>query len=282
MPNGTTARGRVGFLHGPGARFWPACERRATILALSPPILAALVFGTGILAGALNTVAGGGSLLTLPVFLMLVGLPAPVANGTSRVAVLVQSLTAAVAYRRGNVGGARFALRIAPVVCAGSLVGAWLATLLPAAPLQRVMGVVFLLCVPVVLLSHRVAAGTRQEPRAVHPVLLVGGALVVGLYSGFLQAAVGIPILLLLVWGLGMDAVAANHAKVLIIAASMAVALAVFARAGQVDLLYGGIAAGGQAIGALLGARLVIRRGLVVIRWGLAFAVTVSAVEMLR
>lgn len=248
---------------------------------LSEPVLWGVVFATGIVAGAVNTIAGGGSLLTLPVFMVLVGLPAPVANGTSRVAVLVQSLAAAATYRRSRVGGMSFALRVAPAMCVGSLVGAWLATRLPAAPLERVMGVVFLACVPVVLYTHRLGAGARREPREVHFAWVVLVALGVGLYSGFLQAAVGIPILLLLVWGIGMDAVESNHVKVLLIAASMVVAIAVFARAGQVNLVYGGIAAGGQALGATLGARLVIKKGLTVIRWALAITVAASALKML-
>lgn len=247
---------------------------------MSEPALWGVVFLTGVAAGAVNTLAGGGSLLTLPVFMLLVGLPAPIANATSRVAVLVQSLAAAATYRRGRIGGAALAVRLAPPVCVGSLVGAWLATRVPAEPLERVMGVVFLLCVPLLVTSQRFGK-TRREPRKVHPAWILLVSLAVGLYSGFLQAAVGIPILLLLVWGLGTDAVEANHAKVLLIAASMVVALAVFVRAGQVDYRYGAIAACGQALGAFVGARLVIKKGLTVIRWALAFAVAASALEML-
>lgn len=240
-----------------------------------------LVFAVGIVAGILNTLAGGGSLLMLPVFMLFAGLPAPVANGTSRVAVLVQCLTAAATYRSSRIGGARLALRLAPAVCVGSLAGAWLATRLSGDSMQRVMGAVLLACVPLVLFSSRLSSAAKREPREVHFVWIVLVSLVVGLYSGFLQAAVGIPILLLLVWGLGIDAVEANHVKILVIAASMVVALLVFVRAKQVDFTYGGIAACGQALGAWIGARLAITKGLPVIRWALAVAVTASALEML-
>ncbi len=248
---------------------------------MSQPVLWALVLAAGIAAGIVNTLAGGGSLITLPVLMLVVGLPAPIANGTSRVAILVQSLTAAVTYRRAKVAGAKLALRLAPLVCAGSLVGAWLATRVPAGSLQRVIGVVLLACVPLVVGSGRLGKKAQAAPRRVHPAIVVAIALVVGLYSGFLQAVVGIPILLLLVWGLGVDAIEANHAKVLIISASMAIALAVFAHAGQVDFVYGGISAIGQALGAWIGARLVITKGLPVIRWALALAATASALQML-
>lgn len=244
------------------------------------PVLWGIVFGSGIAAGAVNTVAGGGSLLTLPIFMLLVGMPAPIANGTSRVAVLVQSMAAAATYRRSRVGGASFAWRAAPPMCLGSLGGAWLATQFSPGHLQAVMGVVFLLCVPLVLFSQRMSQSS-DEPRQVSFVLVALAAFVVGLYSGFLQAAVGLPILLLLVWGLGMGAVEANHTKVLLIGASMIVSLAVFARAGQVDLRYGAIAAAGQALGAFVGARLVIKRGLTAIRWALAITIVASALKML-
>ena len=249
--------------------------------ALPQPVLWVVVFAAGIAAGLVNTLAGGGSLVTLPVLMIVVGLPAPIANGTSRVAVLVQSLTAAATYRRAKLGGGKLALRLAPFVCAGSLAGAWLATRASPGSLKRTIGGVLLACVPLVIFSARLQVGARAVPRRVPPALVAAVALAVGVYSGFLQAVVGIPILLLLVWGLGVDAVEGNHTKVLVIAASMAVALTVFAHAGQVDYVYGGISAAGQALGAWIGARLVIKKGLTVIRWALALTVTASALQML-
>ena len=64
--------------------------------------LALMVFGAGLAAGFINTVAGGGSSITLPV-LVLVGLPPNVANGTNRLAILLQSLVGVSTFRNNKV-----------------------------------------------------------------------------------------------------------------------------------------------------------------------------------
>ena len=61
--------------------------------------LGLLLLATGVVSGFINTLAGGGSMLTLPV-LMISGMPADIANGTNRLAVLAQSATGAFEFNR--------------------------------------------------------------------------------------------------------------------------------------------------------------------------------------
>ena len=76
--------------------------------------LIALLIGTGVVSGFINTLAGGGSMLTLPV-LMITGMPADVANGTNRLAVLAQSATGAVEFNRvGLIEGLGLASSVLP------------------------------------------------------------------------------------------------------------------------------------------------------------------------
>ena len=58
-----------------------------------------LLLVVGIFAGWLNVLAGGGSLLTVPVMIFM-DIPAPVANGTNRIAILAQNFTAVVTFFR--------------------------------------------------------------------------------------------------------------------------------------------------------------------------------------
>ena len=71
-----------------------------------------LLVGGGLLAGSVNTMAGGGSLLTVPL-LVLVGLPGDVANGSNRVGILASSLSASATFRRLGASGVSRALPIA-------------------------------------------------------------------------------------------------------------------------------------------------------------------------
>ena len=124
----------------------------------------ALLFGGGVVAGIVNTLAGGGSMLTVPLLVML-GLPGTLANGTNRVGVLVQSLAATWRFRRDGVDVLASALPVLLPVGVGALVGALAVTQLADDVFERAFGLVML------------AGGALGLPRAVR-VGLSGAVLV--------------------------------------------------------------------------------------------------------
>jgi uncharacterized membrane protein YfcA len=96
-------------------------------LSLPPPEHVALLVVGGAVAGFVNTLAGGGSFLTVPL-LVLLGLPATVANGTNRLAVFVQSTAAVVGFRAEGISGIRLGTRLLPPILLGSWLGAFIAS----------------------------------------------------------------------------------------------------------------------------------------------------------
>ena len=90
---------------------------------MTDPLHLLLLFGVGLVAGTLNVVAAGGSLITLPVLIFL-GLPAAVANGTNRIAILAQNVVATSDFQRRGVLSVRLALLCAAPALAGSIIGA--------------------------------------------------------------------------------------------------------------------------------------------------------------
>ena len=82
--------------------------------------------GTGLVAGFINTTAGGGSTLALPMLIFL-GLPANVANGTNRVAILLQNVIGVRTFHQKKVLDFRADYRLAIPAILGSLVGAFIA-----------------------------------------------------------------------------------------------------------------------------------------------------------
>ena len=84
------------------------------------------VFAAGLVAGFLNVMAGGGSLITLPILLFL-GLPVAAANGTNRIAILVQNVVAVTSFRRQGHSEFRTGLGFALVTVPGALAGAFVA-----------------------------------------------------------------------------------------------------------------------------------------------------------
>lgn len=253
-------------------------ESVSWLSAWPPEVGLAVLLVASALAAMINTMAGGGTLLLLPVLVGL-GMPTPIANGTVRLAILVQSATAAVTFHRRGIREYGVLVRLLVPTLVGAGLGSWTATQLDDALLRPVFGVV--LAGWAVFLVVR-PQGFERPPsarRAIRPVTLALAAAI-GFYGGFLQAGVGFPLIALLVFGIGMEAVPANAVKVGLTGAYSCVALVIFAHAGQVMWRDAAVLAFGSMIGAWIGSRWQIRSGAGVVRWFLVVTVVVSGVMM--
>lgn len=229
----------------------------------------------GVFAGFVNTLAGGGSFLTVPL-LVLVGLPATEANATNRVGVLSASVSAAWGFRREGVGGIRESLPVFASVLLGSWLGALAASHVSDAAFERAFGVMMLLALPLLLRSPKPSAGSIGT--GIGSQLLY---LAVGFYGGAIQAGIGIPLLLALVGAGGLDLVRANNVKVALTGVLTVVALAQFAYVGKVDWFYGLVLAVGTSLGAYFASRWGARVGPRLIRPVLVVSVLALATRML-
>ncbi len=237
----------------------------------------ALLFVAGLLAGFVNAVAGGGSAVTIPVLVEMVG--ASVANGTNRVAVLVANIVATASFSAGGaVHWPKVGRLMAPTVV-GAAAGALVATRLDAESMRRVFGIVLILvAASVALRPGRWVEGREAVLREPWRSVVF---LTIGFYGGFVQAGVGFLLLLGLVVGSGFNLLTANAAKVALIAAYTIVALPVFLSAGQVDWSLGLVLAAGNSTGAFVATRLALREGAVSwMRWLLVVAAVAAAARM--
>lgn len=236
-----------------------------------------ILIAGGLAAGVVNTLAGGGSLLSVPL-LILVGLPATVANGTNRIGVFVQNLTAAWRFRAHGISGLEGASKVVVPVCLGSLAGAYTVANLDDAAFQKLFGVVMLLDLIPMLRPPKPggAEATRPWPRW----LLFTVFAFIGLYGGAIQAGVG----LLMVGALnhtGYDLVRANSIKVVTNVVLTAFAIPIFVWHGQVSWLHAGVLAIGFSAGGVLGASIAVRGGERVIRPVMVAAIVLLAGHML-
>ena len=238
-----------------------------------------VIGAAGFVSGIVNTMAGGGALLTVPL-LVMIGLPGTVANATNRVGVFVQSVVAALRFRAEGVSGFSRSLPVmAPLVVGGTL-GAYGVAKMDDATFERAFGVVMLLLLVPALWPPRRAA-TSSDVRHAHPVVHVLTYFVIGLYGGSFQAGVGLLMVLALA-RTGHDLVLANSIKAVTIAVYAAVALSIFVYAGQVSWGPGLLLALTSSLGATVGARVAVRGGDRVIRPVIALAVVALAGKMLR
>lgn len=239
------------------------------------------VVAAGFLAGFINTLAGSGSLITLPL-LMFLGLPANVANGTNRVAILLQNVVSVSSFKKQKVLDLRGGLMLAVPAVIGAVVGAQIAVNLNEEIMRKIIGalmavfVVLLLVRPKRWLEGRPGI-TNHRPSLARIVIFFG----IGVYGGFIQAGVGIFLLAGLVLGAGYDLVRANAVKVLIVFCYTPLALVVFILEGQVEWIVGLILGVGNMLGAWVAARMAVKRGANFVRWLLIGVVVVSAAALL-
>lgn len=233
---------------------------------------------TGFLAGGINTVAGGGSNLTLPV-LMILGLPADIANGTNRVAITLQCVVGLAGYDKHETLDRPALIPILIPSMAGGLCGAVAAALIPNLYLKPVLLGTILLMALVILIRPNVIApppGTANlSPNDSRGAWW--GLFATGVYGGFVQAGVGFILLAALAGGLRYDLLRANALKTACALAFTSVALLVFIAFGQVWWIPGLILAAGSMAGAHLAVKIAVRASPESIKWFL-FLMTLCAV----
>ena len=116
-----------------------------------------LLFGAGLAAGVINTLAGGGSLLTLPV-LIFMGLPPHVANGTNRIGIVLQAVVGTAGYRSKGVSTFPFNLYLGISAFFGSLIGAQIAVDIRGELFNRILAVIMLVVVAIIVLKPKAKA----------------------------------------------------------------------------------------------------------------------------
>ncbi len=235
-----------------------------------------LLGGVGVVAGVVNTLAGGGSLLSVPL-LVFVGLPADIANGTNRVGVLAQNLTAIAGFRRGGVPGLSQARPLLLPVVLGAAVGAFGVAKLSADEFEKVFGVVMLLLLVPML---RGGGGARAVAPSWSPPVRFAVFFGIGLYGGAVQAGVGL-VLIAALSRSGIDLVLANSIKVVVIGLLTVVAVVVFVFEAKIAWWPALYLTLGFGLGGWLGAHVAVAGGDRVIRPVLVFAVVAMAGRML-
>ncbi|MBU1832150.1 MAG: sulfite exporter TauE/SafE family protein [Gammaproteobacteria bacterium] len=241
------------------------------------PLFAITLVVVGIVAGVINTLAGGGSNLTLPA-LMIMGLPADVANATNRLGVLMQSVTAAKDFDRNGQLARHDLFGILKPTLLGSLVGAVVAAFAPSEWLKPALLIAMTSMALIILIRPSVVApplGTKamSMDEAPHARLTL---FLAGVYGGFVQAGVGFILIAALAGSLRYDLVKTNAIKMVCTAALTVAALAVFIWQGLVAWVPGLILAVGTVIGAKIGVRIAIKASTKGLKWFL-FLMTIFA-----
>ncbi|SJZ71028.1 sulfite exporter TauE/SafE family protein [Selenihalanaerobacter shriftii] len=221
-----------------------------------------LILGTGLAAGFINTLAGGGSFIAMTVLIFL-GLPSAVANGTNRVAIMAQNLVAIGNFKRKGFFNYKLGLMLAIPATIGSIIGSKFAISLPEDIFNNILAVVMLVVLVLTLWEpqKRFEITSGDELTPVRKLIAIIVFFFVGIYGGLIQGGVGFFIIVSLSLITGTSLVKVNSIKVMIIGMYTVSSLIVFLMNGKVNWVLGIALAIGNAIGAWLGSNFAVAKG---------------------
>lgn len=240
-----------------------------------------LLVAAGILVGFINTLAGSGSLITIPL-LMFLGLPANIANGTNRINVFLTSIVGVSSFRQQKVFKLRENIWLSVPAIVGAIIGAKIAVDINELILTRIIGglMVFLLFTIIYKPEKWLKeVGKNTESKFNFWQYLV--MFFVGLYGGFIQIGVGVFILSGLVLTAGFDLVKANAVKLFIILIYTVFAIGIFIYNKQVNYVAGFLLGGGSMIGSFIATKVAVSWGPKFVRTVLIAVVLVAAIKFL-
>ncbi|WKN42040.1 sulfite exporter TauE/SafE family protein [Tunicatimonas pelagia] len=236
-----------------------------------------LVVGAGFAAGFINTVAGGGSLISLPILIFL-GLPPAVANASNRVAIFSQNIFGVLGFKSKGVSAFPFSLWLGLSALVGAVIGAKIAVDIPEDLFNKLLAIIMIVVVAFIIKKSVQKEGAELLERmgTKHQVVSIALFFFVGIWGGFIQAGVGFLIIMVLTSVNRFSLVKTNSAKVLVVLIYTSAALVVFVLEGTINWWYGGLLAVGNSSGAWVASRWSVEKG---DRWVLLILV-ISVVAM--
>jgi len=229
-------------------------------------LIGIILFFAGALAGFIDSIVGGGGLISLPA-LMLTNMPVAMCLGTNKLSSVFGSGTAMINFARNKLVDWTFVKWIMPFTLLISMVGAYIAVYVPSTFLKPLI-IVLLLAVFIVVLTKKDWGTIAQVERKSGWKLLayVAAAIVIGLYDGFLGPGTGVFLIFYFLF-MGYDFLGASgNAKVLNTVSNFG-SLMVFIYMDQVNYGYGLAVAAGQIIGATAGSKLAMVKGAGLVRF---------------
>ena len=235
----------------------------------------------GFLVGVVNTLAGSGTIITYSLF-MLLGLPANFANGTIRLGVIMQTLTATITFKKNNVLDVKKGLVLGIPVVIGSVIGAQIAASIDKDIFEKVVAVVMIVMLFFVFFdSKKWIEGQMDKMKKKTGIIQILLFFFVGFYGGFIHIGVGIFLLAGIVLNAGYDLVRANALKIFIVLLYSPFALLVFILNDQVHYTIGLIAAIGNVLGGIVASHFAVSWGAKFIRYVLIIIIILFSGKLL-
>jgi len=220
-----------------------------------------IILTVGLVSGFLNTVAGGGSLISLPV-LIFMGLPSSIANATNRVAIFSQNIFAVSGFKSKGVFTFPYSLWLGIAALFGAILGAKIAVDIEGELFNKILAVIMLLVMAWTIFNPLKRISPKEEKLGLkHYLIAIPAFFLIGIYGGFIQAGVGFLIMAALTSINGFNLVKTNSIKVFVVLIYTLAALVVFILEDQINWLYGIVLAIGNSAGGWFASRWSVEKG---------------------
>lgn len=246
---------------------------------MSDIISVLILFFVGAIAAFINVNAGGGSSLTLPALIFL-GLDASVANGTNRVAIIFQNVSAVYSFKKEKYYELKNSLILSSLSLPGAIAGAIFAVKISNDAFEKVLGVIMILLIITMIIPQKREKNISDDFKVNWKLFL--SMIAIGFYGGFLQVGVGFIIMALLHNVLKLDLIRVNMHKVFIVFVFTIPALLVFILTNNVNWFYGLSLSAGNAFGGWWGAKLSVKKGEKLIKAVLIVSIFIMALKLLN
>lgn len=237
---------------------------------------------SGLIVGFINTLAAGGTVISLSVLMFGMGLPADIANGTNRIAVTVQNLVAVGSFRKQKILDFKKGFQLAIPTIIGSVIGAIIAVDMNKHIMEMCIGIIMIVLIFFLIFNPKRwlkgKPALREKP--IHPFIYFIFFLI-GIYGGFVHVGVGYFLLAAIVLGCGFDLLKANAIKNFVVLAYTPFSLAVFMYEGKVNYQYGLVHSIGNVIGAYFASKYAVSWGANFIRWMIVMVIIFTSADLL-
>jgi len=238
-----------------------------------------LLFVVGTIAAFINVNAGGGSSLTLPA-LILLGLDTATANGTNRIAVLMQTAASVHAFKKESYSQFKLSCKLSLLTLPGAVVGAFTAVEISDEIFKKILAVIMIAIIVMMLLPNsKNSIVDNSENKKLTPFTILA-FLFIGFYGGVIQVGIGFLLMAVLQKMMKFNLLYVNMHKVFVVGVLTIPALLIFILLGKVDWYWGISLALGNTFGGWWATKISIRKGDKFIKAVLVVSILIISIKL--
>jgi uncharacterized membrane protein YfcA len=235
-----------------------------------------ILFASGAAAGFINIMAGGGSVLTIGIMILL-GIEPIVANGTNRIGVITGTLAGAATYKSEKFTDIKTSFLLGIWAIPGAIAGSLFSVHISNQLFQKILSSVMIFILITLLLPQKKIGQTTERLKKSN--LIYPAMLLIGFYGGFIQIGVGFILMAAFRHLMQYDLLRVNMHKTFVVLIYTLPVLIIFGMSGKINWFYAIAISVGNAAGSYFSVKLALKKGEKVVKIVLIIAILLMAIK---